>query len=228
VDEFVEQEAEGLRSKAEEAKEELDRLADLQNLRAEVAFNSALAGAPQPASPNERAALPACVLLILLQLCASRISPSVCWHADINREADEFEEQLRRSREEREASERALQEWEDDVAVRRSEGQFFQNLYQTNRKRPVGLSAEQLKERAERVKDPARSEVSSRLRSYLFAFLAFLLSAEVVADLRSGGQGRAGQPLDAWPARGMAREGGGRLQHWWQLSIAAGPSCEGN
>jgi hypothetical protein len=43
------------------------------------------------------------------------------------------------------ASERALQEWEDDVAVRRSEGQFFQNLYQTNRKRPVGLSAEQLK-----------------------------------------------------------------------------------
>ena len=44
VDEFVEAEAEGLKAKAEEAKEELDRLADLQNLKAEVAFNSALAG----------------------------------------------------------------------------------------------------------------------------------------------------------------------------------------
>lgn len=44
VDEFVQGEAEGLRAKAEEAKEELDKLADLQNLKAEVAFNSALAG----------------------------------------------------------------------------------------------------------------------------------------------------------------------------------------
>ena len=44
VEEFVEEEAEGLKAKAEEAKEELDKLADLQNLRAEVAFNSALAG----------------------------------------------------------------------------------------------------------------------------------------------------------------------------------------
>jgi len=40
----VEAEAEGLKAKAEEAKEELDKLADLQNLKAEVAFNSALAG----------------------------------------------------------------------------------------------------------------------------------------------------------------------------------------
>lgn len=40
----MEEEAEGLRSKAEAAKEELDKLADLQTLRAEVAFNSALAG----------------------------------------------------------------------------------------------------------------------------------------------------------------------------------------
>lgn len=44
VDEFVQSEAEGLKAKAEEAKEELDRLADLQNLKAEVAFNSAMAG----------------------------------------------------------------------------------------------------------------------------------------------------------------------------------------
>lgn len=43
-------EAEGLKAKAEEAKEELDKLADLQNLKAEVAFNSALAGAPAQTS----------------------------------------------------------------------------------------------------------------------------------------------------------------------------------
>ncbi|PRW51121.1 hypothetical protein C2E21_5514 [Chlorella sorokiniana] len=147
VEEFVEEEAEGLKAKAEEAKEELDKLADLQNLRAEVAFNSAL--------------------------------------ADINREADEFEEQLRRSREEREAAERDLEAWEDDVAVARSQGQFFQSLYQTKAKRPVGLNSEQLQERAQKVVQPARTEMGSRLRYYLFAFLAFVLASEVVFDLQS-------------------------------------------
>lgn len=147
VDEFVQGEAEGLRAKAEEAKEELDKLADLQNLKAEVAFNSAL--------------------------------------ADINREADEFEEQLRRSREERQAAERELEQWEDDVAVARSQGQFFQSLYQTQKKRPVGLSSEQLQERASKVAAPARSELGSRIRYYLFAFLAFVLASEVAVDLAS-------------------------------------------
>lgn len=33
---------------------------------------------------------------------------------------------------------------------------------------------------------PARSEMSSRLRYYLFAFLAFVLASEVVVDLQSG------------------------------------------
>jgi hypothetical protein len=36
------------------------------------------------------------------------------------------------------------------------------------------------------VKEPARSEVGSTVRYYLFAFLAFVLAAEVVADLQSG------------------------------------------
>lgn len=40
----MESESEGLKAKAEEAKGELDALADLQALKAEVAFNSALAG----------------------------------------------------------------------------------------------------------------------------------------------------------------------------------------
>ena len=33
------------------------------------------------------------------------------------------------------------------MAVARSQGQFFQSLYQTNKKRPVGMDAEQLKVR---------------------------------------------------------------------------------
>jgi len=36
------------------------------------------------------------------------------------------------------------------------------------------------------VVQPARSEMSSRLRYYLFAFLAFVLATEVVVDLQSG------------------------------------------
>ena len=264
VDEFVEEEAEGLRAKAEDAKAELDKLADLQNLRAEVAFNSALAG-----GGGARWEAPACRVRAggdcgresvavnhTLQVCvgsegvgvgafpiqlpppcllrARRLVPTcgACTlaappAADINREADEFEEQLRKSREEREvrlvwvvggwwdcvwmgmgwrpwhawraaswpgsrstplvarltpstapalppwllhpapspparchpaavvlppclpacpaqASEREQEQWEDDVAVARSQGQFFQTLYQTNKKRPVGMNAEQL------------------------------------------------------------------------------------
>ena len=46
VDEYVENEAkEGLRQLAEASKEELQKLAELRDLQAEVAFNSALAGA---------------------------------------------------------------------------------------------------------------------------------------------------------------------------------------
>lgn len=41
-------------------------------------------------------------------------------------------------------------------------------------------------ERAQKVVQPARSEMSSRLRYYLFAFLAFVLASEVVVDLQSG------------------------------------------
>lgn len=37
---------------------------------------------------------------------------------------------------------------------------------------------------------PARSEMGSRLRYYLFAFLAFVLATEVVVDLQSGGRQR--------------------------------------
>ena len=42
------------------------------------------------------------------------------------------------------AAEREQEEWESDVAVARSQGQFFQTLYQTSGKRPVGMSSQQL------------------------------------------------------------------------------------
>ena len=157
VDEFVAEEAEGLKAKAEEAKEELEKLADLQNLKAEVAFNSALAGGwvggwgarrrsttrlhpPQgrpakstgrfgaaPAggcSPQHQLTTSTGRQSLRQSLTASAHVPTPTWTrgfsnstaatnrrrlpppppppyaaADINREADEFEEQLRRSRE---------------------------------------------------------------------------------------------------------------------------------
>lgn len=43
--------------------------------------------------------------------------------------------------------ERELAQWEQDVAVSRSQGQFFQSLYQADKKRPVGEDAQQLKVR---------------------------------------------------------------------------------
>jgi len=147
----VEESSEKLKSMAEEAKEEMERLAELARLRGDVAFDSAI--------------------------------------ADINKEADEFEEQLRRSREENEARDKEFMTWEDDMAVSRSEGQFFKTLYPSsfNRKQlnDGSASAEELKARAARVTEPAKQEIKSPLRLYLFLALAFLLAADVGADLSS-------------------------------------------
>lgn len=152
VEEMVEEKSEELRQVAEGAKEELDKLRELTEQRASLAFDSAL--------------------------------------ADLNKEADDFEEQLRRSREELEARETELVQWENDVAVSRSQGQFFQSLYQADKKRPVGESSDMLRrqqaqQQADKVKEPARTEISSRARFYLFALLAFLLAAQGVTDLAS-------------------------------------------
>jgi hypothetical protein len=105
--------------------------------------------------------------------------------ADINREADEFEEQLRRSREAAAASEREFESWEAGVAASRSEGQFFKTLYQRDAATPAGQSAEELRARAAKVVEPARAEVSSSLRANLYFVLSFLLAAQVGADVAS-------------------------------------------
>ena len=147
VEEYVEDSGEKLKQIAEEAKEEMERLANLSKMRGDLAFDSAL--------------------------------------ADINKEADEFEEQLKKSREEQAALDEEFSMWETDMAASRSEGQFFKNLYQTDKKKPVGESSEMLKERARRVLDPARQEIGSPVRFYLFLSLAFLLAADVGADIAS-------------------------------------------
>ncbi len=106
--------------------------------------------------------------------------------ADINKEAADFEEQLRRSREEQAAKDAEFDMWETDLAASRSEGQFFKSLYQTDPKKPVGdVSSEMVRQRAQRVTEPAQQEMGSPLRFYLFLALAFLLAADVGADISS-------------------------------------------
>lgn len=61
--------------------------------------------------------------------------------ADINREADEFEAQLRESRQRMEADRAAFAAWERETAAARSAGHFFKSLYQTSlRHRPAPAS----------------------------------------------------------------------------------------
>jgi chaperonin cofactor prefoldin len=105
--------------------------------------------------------------------------------ADINRAADDFEEELRLARERNEAAAKEQELWERDVEVARSQGQFFQTLYQSDKKKPVGEDAERLRERVDRVVEPARQEVRSPLRFYLFTCLAGLLVLELAGDLVS-------------------------------------------
>ena len=109
--------------------------------------------------------------------------------ADINKEVDEFEAKLRASRQEQAAQDAAFGDWEEDLAASRSEGQFFKSLYQTDKKKPVGDSAAKMqRQQAERVKVPAQQEIGSPLRFYLFLALAFMLIADVGADVaREGG-----------------------------------------
>ena len=147
MEEYVEESGDKLKQVADEAKEEMERLAELTKMRGDLAFDSAL--------------------------------------ADINKEADDFTEQLRKSREEQAAKDAEFKDWEVDMNATRSEGQFFKNLYQTDKKTPVGESSEMLKRRAQKVIEPARKEIGSPVRFYLFLVLGFLLAADVGADLAS-------------------------------------------
>lgn len=61
-------------------------------------------------------------------------------HADINREADEVEEQLRAARARLEADQDEFRAWERRTARERSAGHFFQSLYQADSEAPPAAS----------------------------------------------------------------------------------------
>lgn len=144
---------------AENAKEEMDKLAEINRLRSDVAFDSAM--------------------------------------ADINLEVDEFEEQLRKSREEQKAKEKEFNEWERGVAESRSEGHFFKSLYRPPENKSVpgvgkdgkdgkGDSEDDASARAKNAMNAVRvEETTSPLRMYLFLGLSFILIADVGADVSS-------------------------------------------
>lgn len=156
----MEESGKKLKSLADEAKEEMDRAAELAKLRGDLAFDSAL--------------------------------------ADINREADKFERKLKKSREEMEMKRREFREWEKDVAESRSAGQFFKNLYTSretteedeDQEKGGGLgsgmmSKSDIRQRAEKVVDPAIEETRSPARLYIFSLLGAVLVIDIVLDATS-------------------------------------------
>jgi len=155
VEVYVEESSEKLKQIAENAKEEMDKLAEINRLRSDVAFDSAM--------------------------------------ADINLEVDEFEEQLRKSREEQEAKEKEFNEWEKGVAESRSEGHFFKSLYRPPENKSVlGVGngdkddKDDARARAKNAMNAVRiEETTSPLRMYLFLGLSFILIADVGADVSS-------------------------------------------
>ena len=56
----------------------------------------------------------------------------VCFQADINQEADQFEEVLRQNRAKMEAASRELADWELQTARARNEGTFFKGLFKAD------------------------------------------------------------------------------------------------
>lgn len=152
----MEESGERLKQMAENAKEEMDKIAEISKLKGDVAFDSAM--------------------------------------AEINLEVDEFEEQLRKSREEQQAKEMEFNEWEQGVAASRSEGHFFKSLYplSENKKKlspDGGSDGSDGNTASARAKDAMnavrKEETTSPLRMYLFLGLSFLLIADVGADVSS-------------------------------------------
>ncbi len=74
---------------------------------------------------GQRLNLPAEGLLIDAEAC-------VRFQADINQEADQFEEILRQNRAKMEAASRELADWELETARARNEGTFFKGLFKAD------------------------------------------------------------------------------------------------
>lgn len=110
--------------------------------------------------------------------------------ADINVLANEFEEELKKAREETKADAAEFTNWQKQMAVDRSEGQFFKSLYQpetdAQTSKPLDpYDKEQIQQRATTVRKPAEREIRSPLRLYIFGLLSIILTGSVGLDLLS-------------------------------------------
>eukprot|EP00884_Botryococcus_braunii_P021864 jgi/Botrbrau1/8361/Bobra.0046s0022.1 len=104
--------------------------------------------------------------------------------ADVNQTADELGEKLKESRARMEADKQSLAEWEQQSAVDRSAGHFFQSLYQVDPKRPVGGSS--TSSRASDIVGRAADEIRSPIRFIIYSFLTAVLLFALIAGLVSG------------------------------------------
>ncbi|KAK9837899.1 hypothetical protein WJX74_007463 [Apatococcus lobatus] len=119
--------------------------------------------------------------------------------ADVNQAADEVAEMLRISREKIEANDADFAQWQYDMARRRSQGQFFQNLYTAEDPgRPASRQA------ARAVDGSAAQAAPSLLTQNIFSFLTAVLVLAVIADVVSGAPSFGQDLLYAGIAASMA------------------------
>ncbi|KAK9826867.1 hypothetical protein WJX81_001945 [Elliptochloris bilobata] len=120
--------------------------------------------------------------------------------ADINREADDFEEQLRAARERLEADQAEFSAWERKTARERSAGHFFQSLYRSDSPAPAGSGspsdeeAHTLRKQQEResAEDATRR---APVRIFVYGFLAAVLSAAILLDVVQSDSPAIGQDI---------------------------------
>ncbi|DBA94104.1 TPA: hypothetical protein ACH3X1_001746 [Trebouxia sp. C0004] len=122
--------------------------------------------------------------------------------ADINKLADDFEEQLKASREKLEADDQEFMDWEQKTAIKRNEGTFFQNLYRIKKELPgaqtaaavnTEMQAQEAEQRAEAVEaavqqTPPQSAIKLYVTSALTAVLSFAVVSDALSKSPSWGQ----------------------------------------
>lgn len=110
---------------------------------------------------------------------------------------DELEAELQAIQEQTRRDSVETEEWEQQSAVARSQGLFFQTLYQREKGKPVGgllPDANKLATTTAAIRDTAAQQARSPFRMYLFGYLGALLAAAVGHDLLSA---QPSLPLDA-------------------------------
>lgn len=105
--------------------------------------------------------------------------------ADINQSADEFEADLRKQRAEMEADEAEFSQWQRQMAVDRSRGHFFKNLYPAEDQSRQADGSPAPKGEAVLERDLAVEAPVSRTQLIMCSFLAGVLLMAVAADASS-------------------------------------------